>query len=296
VRFFILDARDVWWKAAIEAARRHGHTGTRIRVGEEAVGPGIGFIRPHADPKVLDINRADYLAMAQRVTVIQDYNQVMLYEDKSGQAREWGHWMPVTARFMDRDRALAYIDSVPFNIVSKADEGASSTNVRVFFNKDDARKHVNEVFRKGVKVNCCSGGAVVTQRDYVLLQEFIPHEVTWRVNVIGRHHAVFKRFNYKDRPVAQTGNVEPVMEMSDEIQSLLAFAKSVAESIGTKWCALDILQSPDGWKLLETSLAWPWPSPGKCNEAPIFGSGKKWIDLFDVMFEEFDAGVWNEAT
>lgn len=294
-RFYCLDERNVWHEAAISAAERRGFEGQRIFSGVEVKEPGgIGFIRPHADPRRLRANRDDYALMSSHLTMIQDWPQVDLYEDKSGQFMRWREWMPDTWRFETKTEALRFVDGTDYPLVSKADVGASSRNVRILSTKATAILHVLEVFGSGVEVDHCSGGAKSKQKGYVLLQRFIPHSVTWRVNAIGRMRAIFKRFNYPDRPVAQTGNVEPVMSLCAETESLLEFSNQVFEAIDTRWCAIDVLRDGDRWRLLETSLAWPWPSPGRCNEAPLFGSTRKWIELFDCMFDEVEAGAWQQ--
>jgi glutathione synthase/RimK-type ligase-like ATP-grasp enzyme len=291
---FVLDERQVWWQAIIEAGARHGYTGKRIMRGRETQGQsGIGFIRPHADPRRLPFNRTDYVEMAQGLTMIQDVDQVWCYEDKSRQFFQWGRWMPETVVLTHAAKAIDYVRRSAYPLVSKADQGASSVNVRILKDRREAERHVRQAFGPGIVVDCCSGGAKVKQKGYVYLQRFIPHQVTWRVNAIGNGRAIFKRYCYKDRPVAQTGNVEPVMELDDQTESLLEFADSIFAALGTKWCALDILRDGDQWKLLETSLAWPWPSPGRCNDAPIFRTGRKWIEIFDAMFEEIESGTWD---
>lgn len=294
MKFWILDERQVWHQAAIEAAKRAGHTGKRIFHGAEA-GDGIGFIRCHAEPKALKRNHQDFDVMADRCLMVQDRDQVRMYEDKSGQLAKWGDWMPPTWRFTEKEQALAFVGSADYPLVSKADVGASSVNVRVFNSATEARAHVEQLFGPGIEVKHCAGGAKSRQRGYALLQRFIPHQVTWRVNAIGRGRAVFKRFCYQDRPVAQTGNVAPVMVMDSEIESLLEFSDRFFQHAGTKWCALDVLKDGDSWKMLETSLAWPWPSPGKCNEAPIFRTGRQWSAMFDAMFDELASGAWATA-
>lgn len=291
MNFWILDERNVWFQAAIEAARRAGHNGKRIFRGEEA-GEGIGFIRCHAAPDILKRNHHDYDVMATRCQMIQDAGQVKLYEDKSGQFAKWGKWMPETGRFTDSHEAVIFADSLDLPIISKADVGASSRNVRVLTHRDQVDRHIEMALGSGIEVHHCAGGFKSLQKGYVLLQRFIPHEVTWRVNAIGNGRAIFKRFNHQDRPVAQTGNVEPVVELSKEVESLLAFANKFFKHAKTKWCAVDILKDGDNWKILETSLAWPWPSPGQCNAAPIFGTKWAWAQMFDAMFAEWEAGAW----
>jgi len=292
-KFWILDEREVWHQAAIAAAKRAGYEGRRIFRGEDAQGSGVGFIRCHAKPEALKRNHADFDVMSERLTMIQDRDQVRLYEDKSGQFAKWGSWMPATWRFTNRDEALALLDSADYPLVSKADVGASSVNVRILSTKAQAVAHVRDLFGEGVPVHHCAGGLKSRQRGYALLQRFIPHSITWRVNAIGRGRAVFKRYCYPDKPVAQTGNVDPVMEVTDEIASLLEYADQFFAHAETRWCALDILRDGEQWKILETSLAWPWPSPGKCNEAPIFRTSRRWSDMFDAMFDELASGAWS---
>lgn len=298
LKFVILDERDVWYQPAIATAWRRGYQARRIKRGSELTDAdvgGVGFIRPHAEPAVLRRNQLDYDAMRGKLCMIQDEAQVRVYERKSLQAQLWHQWMPATALFGSRDAALgwAYRLGTEDVVVSKANEGASSVNVRILTGREAVEKHIHEIFDVGIPVNpCASNKTRLVQKDYALFQEFIPHTVTWRVNAIGNGRAIFKRFCYPDRPVAQTGNVEPVMEITPEIESLLDFANLFLAQAKTKWVALDILKAPAGWRLLETSLAWPWPSPGLCNEAPIFFTKHKWIGMWDAMFDEYEGGAW----
>ena len=302
--FFILDEREVWHAAAIAAAQRHGWRGKCIFINDidtAAMQPGdVGFIRPHADWRRLPANRRDDAIMRQHLLMIQDRAQVEVYENKSEQFRRWGGWMPVTERFENEDSAQRYAACAQYPLVSKADVGASSVNVRILSTPAEARAHIAQIFGGGVKQQHGASCPDTLQQGYVLLQEFIPHTITYRVNAIGDARAVFFRYCYPNKPVAQTGNVEPAFQMSAELESLLAYADKVFADIGSKWCALDILKderTPEQpWRLLETSLAWPWPSPGRCNEGAIFRSGgKKWIEMFDVMFDQLEAGAWSAA-
>jgi len=292
MKFFCLDERKVWHGPMLKVARDRGYDARRIFRGEECEGPGVGFIRPHADPKRLKENRDDFALMSKRLRMVQDQTQIDVYEDKSAQFWRWRDWMPDTWRFSGKDEAIRFAESADYPLVSKADVGASSKNVRILKTRAEGVRHCVEVFDKGIEVDHCAGGKKSWQKGYVLLQRFIPHSITWRVNAIGNARAIFKRYCYPDRPVAQTGNVEPAMQLDTETESLLEFADRFFQHAGTNWCAIDVLKDGDEWRLLETSLAWPWPSPGKCNDAPIFGTDKKWIQLFDVMFDEIESGAW----
>lgn len=302
----MLDGRDVWHKPCLAVARARGYEAERITQGQQAAN-GWGFIRPHADPNMLDLHKVDYqLMQANGCRMIQDGSQVELYENKSGQFWRWSKFMPRTWRYASLTEALAGIENLPLPIVSKADEGASSANIRIFHDLDKLRSHVKQIFTKGIPVDHCSGGYVSKQRDYVLLQELIPHTFTWRVNRIGNSYAVFKRYNYKDKPVAQTGNTKPVVRGEQGLAPVLGFAAEVTAAIGSKWVALDILQHSDGsYKLLETSLAWPtdgfheavfWHCLGSVlgdNVTVWYPSGRTWGDIWEVLFDEMEAGAWD---
>lgn len=291
MKCFVLDEREIWHRAVCEAARNHGLEAQRIFRGEQVTGcSGIGFIRPHAEPAALRRNHSDFAIMSDRLLMIQDAAQMALYEDKSGQFARWADWMPATWRFTNLNEALTFVtQDAPYPLVSKADVGASSVNVRILPNRDEAARHIRAIFGAGLRVQHCAGRSESVQRGYALLQRFVPHDVTWRVNAIGRARAIFRRFNYPDRQVAQTGNVEPVTALNDETESLLEFSDRFFNHAETQWCAIDVLKEGSEWRLLETSLAWPWPSPGTCNSAPIFRSKHQWLGMFEAMFDELQA-------
>lgn len=295
MKLFVLDERHVWFESLIKAAKARGYDARRIFRGEEVNTDGVGFIRCHAEPQALQRNQRDYDLMSARLTMVQDEAQVRVYEAKSEQFRRWSEWMPPTWRFTDRDEALQFCEqSAPYPLVSKADVGASSVNVRILKNKHEAIAHVASLFAAGVPVHHCAGNARSVQKGYALLQQFIPHTVTWRVNAVGTKRAAFMRYCYPDKPVAQTGNVGPVMTVTPQVQSLLAYADQVFAAIDTRWCAIDVLQDGDQWRFIESSLAFPWPSPGACGAAPFFGSGKTWNQIWDVMLDELEAGTWQK--
>jgi glutathione synthase/RimK-type ligase-like ATP-grasp enzyme len=284
----------------IEAARKRGYEAMRIARGREATPGGLGFLRPHAVPSILEQNHADYLQMAEKMVMVQDFAQVEVYEDKSAQFWRWGHFMPATWRFESKNEATDFVSRYGKPLVSKADVGASSYNVRILHTQADQLTHVQQAFGRGIPVNHCAGGpggrnVTSMQRGYVLLQEYIQNEVTWRINVVGRCYAIFKRFNAPGTFTAQTGNVEGLVELDEDATTALETTKKIVESLQTKWCAFDLLRTPSGaFKLIETSLAWPWPSPGNCMQARFFGPTQHvWAGMWDLMLDEYEAGIWS---
>ncbi len=287
------DDKPSWSRCAVVAAKAAGHDARLIQRGAEIdADGGYGFIRLQMDQRALARNRDDYAIAARRVTMIQDATQVRIYEDKSAQFALWSEWMPDTWRITNADEAMDFVRQYrAFPLVGKADVGASSVCVRILESRKAAEHYVEQIFSPaGLQL----GWRNQIQRGYVLLQRFIPHKTTYRVNAIGNCRAVFFRHCYPDRPVAQTGNVDPAMVMTDELESLLDYADRFLEHAGTRWCAIDILRDESGWKLLETSQGWPWPSPGTCNEAPIFRSRNQqtWRDMFGVLMDEIADGTW----
>ena len=306
-QYTVLDAWTTWAAPSAEAAAKRGYDAKIVGNGNGASGrAGLAFIRPHAAPKKVQSMKDDTIMRgAAGVVMVQDRAQVEVFENKGEQFRRWGQFMPPTWRCTNRQTARATIESLPpeMVLVFKADEGASSSNVHVVSGRRAQHDHAHRIFTRGVRVRHC-GGFTTLQKNYVMFQRYIPHTVTWRVNLIGSKLAIFRRFNYPDRPVAQTGNVEPVMELTDEIHDLLAYAAKIGEAIGSKWVALDILRDNTGdkpaWVLLETSLGWPWPSPGDCDSAPFFmlNGGRysradyEWRTMWELMLDEYEAGVF----
>jgi len=307
--YTILDERGNWHAPSIEVAKRRGYSTSRIKRGFEVSqkgSVGLGFIRPHAVPAVLERNHLDWWEMADRLTMVQDFRQIELYDDKSAQFWAFKDWMPPTWHFENLDNALAFAREFPVDgtwIVSKANEGASSKNVRILRSRKELIDHIRLAFGRGIEVDHCAGGhegkhSKGRQKGYILLQEYIPHDITWRVNAIGRGRAIFKRYNAPGTFVAQTGNVEPATDLDSAVtQTVLEFANRIFSALNTKWCALDILHSVQsgGVYLLETSAGWPWPSPGTCMEGPFFGPiarPRRWAEIWDLMFDEYEDGVW----
>lgn len=298
MKLYILDERDGWHAALAEAAREVGLDAVRIRRGREVKTGGWGFIRPHATPAVLYRNKnEDDSLMRSRLTMIQDAQQVRLYEDKTAQLMAFCEWMPDTIVETHLEAMRIMADApLQYPVVSKANEGASSVNVRIIRTREELLAHIDQAFGPGIPVRYCdSRGTTGLQKGYVYLQEFIPHDITYRVNIIGSGRAIFKRYCYPDKPVAQTGNVDAVHGLDPLMESLLEYADRFAAFAGTKWCALDILRHGDEWKLLETSLAWPWP-PTRADlaNAPIFRTKYRWGDLFKCLMGEVLRGEWGD--
>jgi glutathione synthase/RimK-type ligase-like ATP-grasp enzyme len=286
----VFDSREVWHGPLIQAAQSLGWNARRVFEQDPIQPGGFGFFRPH--PANMEEHRLLDLEMRRHLVMVQDRAQVEVYEDKTEQWRRWGHLMPETWHYTSQAEAQQAQHDFP--LVSKANEGASSVNVRILYTRQQYEAHVAQAFGPGIKVNLCAGGATTTQKGYLLVQRFIPHTITFRVNILGPRRAIFERFNYPDKPVAQTGNVRPVMHFTVLHESLIEYANQVAAEIGTRWCALDILRDNDHWTLLETSLAWP-KNETDHRDTPLIGGGT-WGQLWHLLCADLAAGYFGSTS
>ena len=289
----VYDAYNMWVTDIREAVnRRDGWMLSKLAIGDIIPADTYVFLRPDMNEANLTREKrwlADHVHRSD-IRLVTDAVQVMFYEDKCGQAQLFETLLPSTWVFRNRDKALQWVEErQEWPIVSKAAVGASSQYVHVI-DKSEAIDIVEQAFGEGIDLKHHNWDR---QKGYVLFQHFLPNnDFTWRVNVIGEEVAVFKRHNYKDRPVAQTGNTDPVSKLTPEVEEVISFGRSCANMIGSKWVALDILRDHDTGVLylLETSLGWPWPGVGE--GAKFFPSGRPWNAMFDVMLDEIDRGVF----
>lgn len=292
-RIYIRDRYSRWGERLAAAATARGWEAALITRVREITRPGYGFIRLHPNPPLLDSDFKVARVMQKHLRMVQDNGQIAAYEDKVFQAQAWARWLPDTWYFTEEDYARQFAHDCDLPLISKAREGASSRNVRLIETRADLEEHIRQAFGAGIETSLYKGATWI-QRGYVLLQRFIPHRITYRINAVGRERAAFFRYCYPDRPMAQTGNVAPAYGPEDCPAGLLDFADRFFQDVGTRWCAADILRDGDEWRLLEASLAWPHPSPGDCDNGRFWPGGKRWANMWDVLIDELEAGVWDE--
>jgi glutathione synthase/RimK-type ligase-like ATP-grasp enzyme len=281
-----------------KAARERGHLAEMFCHAHEVSTPGYGFMRlaQYAPRAAYDKQVAHELA--PRLKMIQDRDQIDLYEDKIGQVKKWPGWLPQTMYFQSAGEAEAFADKTAYPFVSKSREGSSSHNVRILQTRDDAQAEIEAVFRgKGLPV--MAGPLAHTQRGYVLWQRFIPHQVTWRVTIIGTKIHIYKRFCYPDKNVAAPAKVVPteaVFQRTRQIEDLEDFSRDFFHQAGTKWCAIDVVweEEESEWWLLETSLAWARGDDAAGN-APFFDSPYSLLEQHYLLIREIEAGVFGDT-
>ncbi len=284
---------DSWGREVSRAAILRGHEAKLFHNPNEITSPGYIFARRRQFPPLFERDEE----MFQKLWLdpgankwIQDRKQWQCYENKISQFLWFGNFMPDTHVICSKEVANEVINASSLPIVSKSSVGSASVNVRILKNRCETEREIELAFGDGIQIK--RGAETALQQGYLLIQQFIAHDVTWRVTAIGSKRHVYKRFCYPDRNVAAPSAVrqtEPV-EMSEKVESLLEFSDKVFKEIGTKWCAIDVLESQySGWKLLETSLAWARGNDPAGN-ANFYNSHRSLNQQADLLIDEIEAG------
>lgn len=243
------------------------------------------FVRMHLDPATVDDDRRAVAGLEGRVRTIPSARAGRLYDDKVAQSRELVRWMPRTIVATTRDDALAAAETLGLPLMSKAAGGASSRNVRFIRTEAELRHDIGQCFGDGLV-----GQYGVRQQGYVLMQEFCHGNAhDFRVIAVGRERLILRRGNRDDAPMASGANKEmPITWPDAEASEVLAYADSLFAAEDFRFCGVDIVKGPDGWKIIEFTTSWPT----KNNAAHTTVSGRNWGAFFDIILDEIEAGAF----
>lgn len=290
----IFDTGHKWVPEMVAAAKRarlFGGPEFRVTADPDKVEDLVFFPMNQFSPKIDQDRRNLSVILNRSRNTVQDSEQLRMYERKVSQCDTYREWIPKTWIFTDREQAVDFADrnyesSRP--VISKSTIGSSSHNVRLLSNTRAMLAEAEFAFGDGFEVQ---GG---WQQGYVLWQEYVPHDVTWRVTVLGRQLSFYCRFNYVDRPMAAPASevgFAPVTSWSDVPTSLLEYANAFFNEFDLKFCAADFIPYGDSWRLLETATS--WARSYKPHLVPWLGTKYTLATQFDLLMEEIKAGVWN---
>lgn len=198
------------------------------------------------------------------------FNETIIYENKKMlsyflQAKKIPH--PRTDVFYDKKEARSFVETNSYPIVSKTSIGASGSGVKIIKNEKEAKKYINQAFsRQGIKrrfgPNRVTGNphkwltkALKSPRyfinktksylteyshgecDYVIFQEFIPHDYEWRVVKIGKSYFAHKKVKFGDKASGskEINYVNPPL-------SILDFVKEICDENKFEMMAVDIFE------------------------------------------------------
>jgi len=191
-----------------------------------------------------------------KIPIYPSRKELFLYENK----RMYAYWLMAhnfphvpTYIFYEKKRSLEFLDNAKYPLVFKTSGGASSSGVKIIKNKLQAKLIVHRIF--GYFDSRLSFGKTpwgkfgilpipkfgMTQKHYVLIQEFIPIKWEWRIIKIGEsyfgHQKLLKGFFASGSD--KVGWVDPPIE-------LLYIIKYLCEIGDFNSMAMDVLESLDG--------------------------------------------------
>lgn len=257
---YIYDDKKSFWGRILFNYLKGGNHKLFYRV-EEVGDTGYVFINANHHPlEEREKNKKIMSELSRRngLKFIPPVREVVLYDDKIAQYREFGNWMPETLLAEDEQTALSFIGRLGFPFISKSKQGAGASNARLIQNAKEAEVEVRLAFsEKGI-----AGTYGGIQKDYVLWQKWIfGLEMNWRVVVLAnKYFVVTKRWNEKGTKfVNDRSKIETLSYIDDKTKKIIDFAEKFARVNRFKWAAIDIIEEPDTGKLyvLETSVSWP---------------------------------------
>jgi len=83
------------------------------------------------------------------------------------------------------------------------------------------------------------------EKDFVIFQEYIPHDFEWRVARIGESYFAHKKIKYKNKASGSKG-----IEYVDPPESILNFTRDLCEKYNFKFMAVDLFEDHHGGYLV----------------------------------------------
>jgi len=292
MKIWCFDDSHRWGEELHAVATRRGHD---ARLFDSLATPTDGhvFMHMHHHPNVRAAHKRmmQHFATNPDLTVVPDYRSAMLYDDKIEQLRQFSRWMPRTRLFKSPGAARRYLDEGPvFPFISKTSEGASSNNVRLIKDIDEAKTEIKRAFSDlGIK---CHYGQF--QHGYLYWQDFIPdndHDI--RIIAIGDHRLLLRRGNREKLPFASgSGILEPIIKLDRECEEALAFADRFFKDEHQMWCGIDVVKnkSTGKWYLLETTVGWKMSGYFDCR---FFPDGRLGKEIWDVFIDQLEQGKFD---
>lgn len=233
--------------------------------------PGVNALK-----KSIYDERVFILKNVLKLPVYPTLLEVLLYENKRF-LRDWllakslPH--PETNIFFTKKEATEFIKNTDFSkVVGKTNIGASGIGVVILKSKNEAFDYINKIFNEGVKSKTgpkLFKGSFIkklkkltkkgfissrlkeykvvgaeTQKDFVILQKFIPHEYEWRCVIIGDSYFAHKKLLVGDK---SSGTLKKGYDKVPK--ALLDFMKKVSDKHNLKSVAVDIFDQ-DGTYLI----------------------------------------------
>jgi glutathione synthase/RimK-type ligase-like ATP-grasp enzyme len=248
--------------------------------------------------------------------IFPSLTEILIYENK----RFCSFWMqanqvphPKTHVFYHLKEALSFIQTSHWPLVTKTNIGASGSGVVVLKNQSEARDYIEKLFsgegaKKRIGPNMQKGGwvkrishylfhpedvikkyrfyqkkAADVQKDFVILQEYVPHEYEWRVVRIGESF-----FAHKKLKLGEKASGSLLKNYDNPPIELIQFVKDFTDQFGFYSQAVDIFDSPDGFLINEAQCIF-----GQSDSFQMMVDGKVGRYIFENEQWIFEEGDFN---
>jgi len=246
------------------AARRKGINTYLVRNSKQIPNDYSSFVYfyiDHLNNRERDKIMVEEFAKLENIRMAPCIGELRVYDDKAAQQLEYGIIMPKALYSNSKSEAIAYAQKATYPLISKSKEGAHASNIRMIDSKREALYEVEEVFSENGMARHDVHDPGLTQKGYVLWQEFLPNNPNdWRLIMLGGKYAmVIHRQNRPDLPFASgSGLRTPENELNEFITEMLEWARVFVLEKKISVLAADvILDKSKEYVLVETSTTWP---------------------------------------
>jgi glutathione synthase/RimK-type ligase-like ATP-grasp enzyme len=201
-------------------------------------------------------------------------NEIFIYENK----RNLSYWLkanniphPNTHVFYSKIEAKNLQSKIQFPVVAKTNLGASGSGVYILQNEKDFNEYLDRTFsgkgapqrwwpnfnkgriiRRGLhyclnpkdikhKLDLYATRKNDVQYNFVIFQDYIPHEFEWRIVVIGDSYFAHKKLKIGDKASGST-----LKKYDNPPLNLFDFARDIMERSRFLSQAIDIFENKDG--------------------------------------------------
>lgn len=268
--------------------------------------------------KILYDERVTILNTICGIPVFPSLEEIMIYENK----KYLSYWLeanriphPKTWIFYYEKEALSFIQNTSFPVVAKMNIGASGSGVSILNSKEEAEQYIIKTFsgngirrrvgpkwrRKGfagrvitklmhpkefkMKIMSYKNERSERQKDFVLLQEHIPHTYEWRCVRIGESFFAHKKLVRDEKASGSLlkGYDPPPLDLLD-------FIKQVTDLRNFRSQAVDIFVSEKGAYLVNEMQC----IFGQSDPYQMLINGTPGRYIFDNDKWVFEAGDFNK--
>ena len=289
------------------AARNRGIPSHMVRDASQVVDSKNSFLYffiDHLTYRDRDKEKAEEFAKLENINMAPSIGELRVYDDKGAQQIQYAEVMPPALYSTDEKEARKYAREATYPFISKAIEGAHSSNVRLIRNQAQALNEIEAIFSEEGRGRHDKHSPGLTQQGYVLWQKFMPDNPNdWRMIMLGGKYAmIIHRQNRPDLPFASgSGLTTPENDLNQKIVSMLDWGREFAINNAIKVLAGDVILGERGeFILVETSTS--WPTKQHQGNIVFVHDGKSWKTsdyngtmVFDLKADMISKGEFQEV-